>query len=108
LPRIKVGDYTLKEDAIVVDARTPLPTDVDFQNPIALFSMELRSQTTTTFTCRDLYYTEKEIKDEVPEIEDGGGTDSEDETIDCPDTDSEDDFNPESNKENLRDMNIRD
>jgi hypothetical protein len=41
LSGIEVGDYTLEEDAVVVDTGTLLPTDVDFQNPIAPFAMEL-------------------------------------------------------------------
>jgi hypothetical protein len=112
LPGIEVGDYTLEEDAIVVDIGTPLPTDVDFQNPIALFAMELRSRPNVmTSTRRDLYYTAKEIKDAVPEIEDDESdatTDLEDESMDRFDIDLEGDFDPESEEEDLREMNMRD
>jgi hypothetical protein len=43
VPNIEVGDYALVEDDITTDTTTPLSTDIDFQNPIAPFTMELRS-----------------------------------------------------------------
>jgi hypothetical protein len=108
LSGIEVGDYTLvQEDTMVTDVEAPPSADLDFQNPIAPFTMELRSQTHTTSTCRDLYYTAKEIRDRVSEIEDKDvTTDSGDETGDS--VDSEDDFDPESDEEDMRDMNMKD
>jgi hypothetical protein len=88
---------------VEVDIETLLLTNVNFQNPIALLTMELRSRTcATTSTCRDLYYTAKEIKDRVPKIEDKNrGTDLEDKTMDRLDTNSEGNFDPESDEEDL-------
>lgn len=86
MPNIKVGDYTLtKEDAIVVDAAIPPSPDLDFQNPIALFTIELRSQTCTISTHKDLYYTASEVTAGVPDIKeekDDINTNSGDETGD--------------------------
>jgi hypothetical protein len=42
LPRIEVRDYTLvQEDTMITDPGAPPFADLDFQNPIALFTMEL-------------------------------------------------------------------
>jgi hypothetical protein len=51
-----VGDYSIVEEG---NASAPAPTNLDFQNPIAPFAIELRSQTTSTR--KDLYYTAAEV-----------------------------------------------
>lgn len=109
LPNIEVGDYALTEEyTIIVDAGTPSSADLNFQNPITPLTMELRSQTCTTSTRRDLYYTAAEVAAEVPEIKDESNVtiDSEDEIEDQFDIDSDDDFDPESD-EDAQDMNMR-
>jgi hypothetical protein len=113
LPSIEVRDYTLdKEDTITTNATTPPSTDLQFQNPIALFTMELRSQTYTTSARKDLYYTAAEVAARISEEEDDDGstvaTDTEDDRDACFDADSEDDFDPESDEEDIRNMNMRD
>jgi hypothetical protein len=90
-----------------VPPSAPPSADLEFQNPIVPFTMELRSQTYTTSTRRDLYYTAKEIRDRGSEIGDKDvTTDSEGEIGDG--VDSEDDFDPKSEEENMRDMNMND
>jgi hypothetical protein len=107
LPNIKVGDYTLiEEDTIIADANASTPSaDLDFQNPIAPLTIELRSQTSTH---RDLYYTAVEVAAEVLNIEDEsrGTSDSEDNIEDHFGIDSDDDFDPELD-EDVQDMNIK-
>jgi hypothetical protein len=106
LPRIEVGDYTLVEDDTMV-ADMPPSTNLDFQNPTTLFTIELQSQTYATSTCRDLYYAAKEIRDRVSKIKDNDGTtDSRDETENC--VDLEGNFDLELDEEDIHDINIRD
>jgi hypothetical protein len=55
-----------------------------------------------------LYFTAAEVAAGIPEEDDDGenaGTDTEDDS--CFDKDSEDDFDPELDEEDMRDMNIR-
>ena len=94
---------------MIVDPGAPSSTDLEFQNPIAPFTIKLWSQTcTTTSTYRDLYYTAAEVA-EVPEIKEDEcnvTTDSEVETGDH--FDSDDDFDFESDEEDAQDMNMKD
>jgi hypothetical protein len=108
---LKLGDNTLTEEDTTTNPSTP-SADLDFQNLIALLIIELRSQTCTTSTRRDLYYTAVEIAAGVPEIEEEDETEdgTEDETGyetgDHFSTDSDGDFDPESD-EDAQDMNMK-
>lgn len=106
---MEVGDYTLdKENTIATNAATAPSINLQFQNPIAPFTIELWSQTQTS-TCRDLYYTAAEVAVGIPREEDDDSavtTDSEDDF--CLDENSRDDFNPESSEEDMHNMNMRD
>jgi hypothetical protein len=107
VPNVKVRDYALVEDNIT----TLLFTNVDFQNLIALFAIELQSQAYTTSICKDLYYTAAEVakgieeddEDNEDKDEDDKGDDKEDnnKTID-----SGNNFDPESEEENADNMNM--
>jgi len=89
VPNIEVGDYTLAEEDTITDAPTP-SANLNFQNPIAPFAMELRSQAYTTSTRKDLYYTAAEV---AKGIEDDDKDDDEDDEGDKDETiDSGDDF----------------
>jgi hypothetical protein len=116
VPNIEVGDYALVEDNITT---TPLSTDIDFQNAIAPFAMELRSQPYTTSARKDLYYIAVEVAkgieeddedtedEDEDEDEDDKEDDKEDDDMDDDETrDSGDDFDPELEEENADDINM--
>ena len=87
-----------EEGVIAINAEIS-STNSTFQNPIAPFTMELRSQDrTSTTTGRDLYYTAKEIRKEVSEIEEGEDIDLEDEVEQQFDTNLKGDFCDGTNK----------
>jgi hypothetical protein len=95
------------EDDIITDTTTPLSTNIDFQNPIAPFAIELQSQADTTSTRKDLYYTAAEVAKGIEEDDEDDGDDEEDDDEDNDGIiDSGDDFDPESEEENAGDINI--
>jgi hypothetical protein len=75
-------------------------------------AIELQSYTyTTTSTCKDLYYTAKEIRDGVSnkdEDENDAIAGLGDETEDGFNVDSKGDFDPKSDKDDPQNMNMRD
>jgi hypothetical protein len=102
LPDISIGEWELQEDTIDIDSQdlTTPTTNLNFQNPIAPFGMELRS-----LSQKDLYYTRKEIEEGIPE-DDSDTTDSEDGSEAQFDQDDKD-FDPEDNIQDVEDMNMR-
>jgi len=100
LPDITIREWELLEDTIG-DSQTSLThsTNLDFQNPITPFAMELRTRSQTTVR-KDLYYTQKEIEEGIPNVEDENDTtDSEAENdIEAQfDSDDDEEFDPEYN-----------
>jgi hypothetical protein len=59
---------------------------------------------------KDLYYTQKEIKERIPDVEDKSDTtdsEAEDDIEAQFDSDNDKEFDPEYNVQDVQDMNIR-
>ena len=110
---ITIGEWKLlEEDTIIIDSQAPSThaTNLDFQNPIAPFTIELRTRSQTTSTRKDLYYTHKEIEEGISDREDDENditTDSGDDTEARFDSDDDKEFDPEYDIQDVQDMNIR-
>lgn len=111
---ITIGEWKLlEEDTIIIDSQAPSThaTNLDFQNPIAPFTIELRTRSqTTTSTRKGLYYTHKEIEEGISDREDDENditTDSGDDTEARFDSDDDKEFDPEYDIQDVQDMNIR-
>jgi hypothetical protein len=109
LPNITVGEWRLSdEDTVTVNNQTPpIPAaDLDFQNPIAPFAMELRTRHPPTWN--DLYYTYKEIEEGISDMEEdeSDAPNSEDDAEG--EFNDDEDFDSKYSIEDAKDMNIRD
>jgi hypothetical protein len=94
------------DNTIVVEAPQE---DMNFQNPTAPFTIELRRRRALNRNVNDTLVRESEVDDtDIEEEEDSNITpDTEDDIIDCFDSLDEDDFDPEFDLLDVQDMDMR-